>query len=242
MFRQSHVAAGLALTALGLGCSSSALADQGGWYFGVSGALTSTSQSKGDIDDGLIAALDQGLTDQGLNLAASAADSDLDDSDQGFGVHIGYRFNRWIATEVGYLDLGRFTYTSQLDLLVDDGAGGPQQEFLVDADARIEAKGPFASVIGIFAINDRFDVHVRGGLLFADTRVRVREVLEDVPDSFTSAEAKSDSKDVFAGIGGTWNIGDSYALRVEYQKFLDVGDDETGEVYIDALNFAILFR
>jgi hypothetical protein len=34
----------------------------------------------------------------------------------------------------------------------------------------------------------------------------------------------------------------SYSVRVEYQKFLDVGDDRTGERDIDRIDVAILFR
>jgi hypothetical protein len=238
-----HVAAGVIMAGLGLSWGSGVQAEEAGWYFALSGALTSTSVSNSDIDNELLAGLEAGLNDQGLLLTGAGANSDLDDSDAGWGVHIGYRFNSWVAAEIGYLDLGEFVQTSELDLLVDDGAGGlPEQEFLIDNEARLASKGIFASVVGMFAINPRFDVHVRGGVLFADTRNRLQAVLVGIPDSFISEEFKDDSRDFFAGVGATWNINDSYALRVEYMKFLDVGDESTFEADIDSVNVAILFR
>jgi OmpA-OmpF porin, OOP family len=235
-----HVAAGAMLAGLGLIWGSAAQAEDNGWYFGLSGGLTSSSMSKSDFDNSLTTDLTDAVAAQGLTLVDFALDSDFDDSDKGWGLHIGYRFNRWVATEVGYLDLGKFIWAARADLSVDAGAG-PQQ-LLVDEDARVTASGPFASVLGIFAINDRFNAHVRGGLLFADTRARLRAVAVDAPETFTSTEFKSSSSDVFAGIGATWNINDSYSLRLEYQKFLDVGDDQTNESDIDYINLAVLFR
>jgi hypothetical protein len=49
--------------------------------------------------------------------------------------------------------------------------------------------------------------------------------------------------ELFAGIGGAWNINENFVLRVEYQKFLDVGDEEkTGESDIDVFNVSVLFK
>jgi hypothetical protein len=94
--------------------------------------------------------------------------------------------------------------------------------FLLDSDLRILSHGPFASVIGLFPIGDRFDVHLRGGRYFSDTRLRVRAMATGVPDSLTSFEVKDSDKDFFAGIGATWNINPSYSVRLEYQHYLDV--------------------
>jgi hypothetical protein len=58
-----------------------------------------------------------------------------------------------------------------------------------------------------------------------------------------SIEAKDSSIELFAGIGAAWNISQSFALRVEFQHYFDVGDeDTTGEFDIDQISFGILFR
>lgn len=243
MTKQSHVTAGLALAALGLACSGSALAEETGWYFGFSGGISSTGLSKGDVDRRLVNDIAAGLAEEDLILTQAAVASDLDDSDKAWGINIGYRINRFVAAEVGYLDLGKFVYENAMNLTVDDGPGGlAAQVFPSTSDFRLTVRGPFASVMGMFALGERFDVHVRGGLLFADTRARTRMVLDDIPDSLTSFETKDSSSDFFGGIGATWNINPSYSLRLEYQKFLDVGDDHTGESDVDVVNVSILFR
>jgi hypothetical protein len=243
MTRQSRVTAGLALAALGLGCSGSALAEETGWYFGLSGGLTTSGESKSDITNKIVGDIATGLADADLILTAATVNADLDDSDNGWGVHIGYRFNRYVAAEFGYVDLGKFVYTNTMALTVDDGPGGAApQVFNAATDQRLEANGAFASVIGMYPIGDSFDVHVRGGVLFSDVRNRARSTVENDPDTFSSVEGKDSKEELFGGIGATWNINPSYSVRVEYQKFLDLGDTRTGERDIDLLNVSLLFR
>jgi OmpA family protein len=238
-----RVTAGVMVAGLGLVWGSGAQAEETGWYFGLSGGVTMTSQSKHDLDQDLVNEIAAGLADQGLQLTAASVASELDDSDKGWALHIGYRYNRWVAAEVGYLDLGKFVYANAMQLTVDDGPGGAAaQVFPATSDARFTVTGPYASILGMYAINDAFDVHVRGGLLFADTRVRARSVLDDFPDSFTSIEARDSSSEIFGGIGATWNINQSYSVRAEYLKFLNVGGDRTGENDYDMIDVAILFR
>lgn len=239
MSRQSRLTAGLALAALGLGCSGSALADEAGWYFGLSGGLTSADISKNDFDSTFVDLFSAAVLEvTGDAPDAVFVDSELDDSDKGWGIHVGYRFGRYVAAEVGYLDLGQFDYVNQVQLQV---TGTP---FIFNSDVRVQVNGPFASVLGMFPINESFDVHVRGGILLSDTRSRLRSVAvePDVPESFQSLEIKDSDKDFFAGIGATWNINASYSLRVEYQHFLDVGGDDTGETDVDLISAALLFR
>ena len=243
MTRQSRVTAGLALAALGLGCSGSALAEETGWYFGLSGGLTTSGESKSDVTNKIIRDIQTSLAPQGFALTAATVNADLDDSDNGWGVHIGYRFNRYVAAEAGYLDLDKFLYTSTMALTIDDGPGGAAAQVVNTAiDQRLEANGAFASVIGMYPIGNSFDVHVRGGVLFSDVRNRTGQTVNNDPTTFVSIERKDSKEELFGGIGATWNINASYSVRVEYQKFLDVGEDRTGERDIDLINVSLLFR
>ena len=93
-------------------------------------------------------------------------------------------------------------------------------------------------------IGQRFDLHVRGGIYLADTRVtnRIRDVESDT-DNICHGRVDASQTELFAGIGGAWNINESFALRVEYQKYFDVGDDKkTGESDIDVFNSSVLFK
>jgi OmpA-OmpF porin, OOP family len=240
MNRPSRLAAGMTIAALALTWGSAAQAETEGWYFGLSGGLTTADLSRNDLDQDFVDGFSQAFFEvTGAFPDAAFVDSELDDSDKGWGVHIGYRINRYVAAEVGYMNLGEFNYANQVQLQVLGTT------FVFNSDARLTAQGgPFASVLGMFPINERFDVHVRGGLLLSDTRFRMRSVavMPDVPESFISEETDDSDKDFFAGLGATWNINESYSLRVEYQRFLDVGADSVGEQDIDLISAALLFR
>jgi len=93
-------------------------------------------------------------------------------------------------------------------------------------------------------ITRRFDLHGRLGVIFSDTRVRQR-IEDPFTGDFLSVEDDGSDRDFFAGIGGAWNINESYSLRLEYQRFLDVGEEgqfRSGERDIDLLTFSVLFR
>lgn len=242
-----HMRAGIVLAGLGLVVGGGAQAEDAGWYFALSGGLTTTNISNADLDDTFVAVneaiLSAAAEELGTTVTVDAGfvDSTQDDTDKGWGVHVGYRFNRFVAAEAGYIDLGRFNYENQVQLQATFSGFG-SGVFIFDSDARFQSRGPFASMLGMYPITERFDVHVRGGIFFADTRVRLRTALADVPDSVASIEFKDDSQELFAAIGASWNINEGYSLRVEYQRFLDVGDDETGEEDVSFVNAAILFR
>jgi OOP family OmpA-OmpF porin len=218
MINKTRLLAGLAL-----GCVLSAPAafaeEYRGFYFGVWGG-------SGDMDFGSKAAADDAFIDMlaaelplvpiqpGTSLGAIPTDSTLDDSLSPWGVQVGYRFNKWVAAEVGYVDLGELLYSS----------------------------------LGMLPLGPHFDLHLRGGIYYADTRVtsRLRYIdAVDQSDVFNLLHRRTDASqtELFAGLGAAWNINDSFTLRVEYQKFFDVGDDEkNGESDIDVINLAILFK
>lgn len=215
----------VAAQALVLGCvpATATLAADSGFYFGITGGLaTFDLPSKGSIDE----FVEELFADEGLMMESSS----LDDDDTAWGLHVGYRWNSYVAAEVGYVNFGTAEYRA-----TPEG---------VDADLSVRARssGPTLSVLGMLPVGERFDLHARAGVYFADTRLRVR--VEDYDnDAVFSEEVKPNSENPFVGLGAAWNISDSYSLRIEYQRFFDVGDkDEIGETDIDLLSFSVLFR
>ena len=93
-------------------------------------------------------------------------------------------------------------------------------------------------------LGERFDLHVRAGIYLADTRVtnRIRDV-EFNTGNVAHRRVDASQTEIYGGIGGAWNINEGFAVRAEYQKFLDVGDNEkTGESDIDVFNVSVLFK
>ena len=207
----------IATLAAGLLPGASALAEEG-FYSGFFGGMAM-------VDMGSKASLEE------LYLGDLALDSSsLDDTDPAYGVQVGYRWNSYIAAEVGYVNLGEGVYEAELSALP------------IEFGARFRSTGPTASVLGTLPAGEHFEFHGRIGAYYADTRYRERLVDLQTGEEF-SIEFDGNSIDAFAGIGAAWNINASYALRVEYQRFFDVGDDdETPETDVDLLMFGVLFR
>lgn len=238
MYKQ-RLRAACVVAGLSMAWGGSALAD--GFYFGLSGGVTSVDVSKNDFDELFTEELSAEFAP---NFAFFDVESTLDDSDKGWGLQVGYRWGRYIAAEVGYVDLGEARYESQLQFQAVPSQ--PSGVIVTDADIRFQSTGPTVSLLGMFPINEQFDLHARAGLYFGDTRARVRSVIvvpQNVPGAAVSREVKSSSSDLFFGVGATWNINDSYSVRVEYQRFADVGDsDEIGEADVDLITVGFLFR
>lgn len=261
MINKTRLLAGLAL-----GCVLSAPAafaeEYRGFYFGVwGGAADMDFGSKADADEFF---LDQLPTELGLipiqpttDLAALPLDSDLDDSMTAWGVQVGYRFNKWVAAEVGYVDLGELLYT------MSGAIAGPyayvcscdpptvvtrQLNGGFERSLQVSSAGVTASALGMLPLGPHFDAHVRAGIYYADTRVtnRFRYIdAVDQSDVFNLLHSRVDASqtELFGGVGAAWNINPSFALRVEYQKFFDVGDDKkNGESDIDVFNVSLLFK
>lgn len=245
MTTQRRVRAVLVAAGLGFAVSGGGAAAQDrsaeGLYFSASGGVTAFDfPNRADLDQVLIPFATDALAEL-LLVPTGTPTSSVDDSDVGWGMQVGYRFNDYVAAEVGYVNLGDVLYEA---ILQATDAGGTIAPFPVESSLRFNATGPTASVLGMVAIGERFDIHGRAGIVFADTRLRRR--VRTVDREFVNIahdEFDARTQDLFAGVGATWNINDSYSVRVEYQRFFDVGDEDTsGEFDIDFIQVGILFR
>jgi OmpA-OmpF porin, OOP family len=215
--------------------------------------------SKGDYDALVIANLpsDVASIPSALTLTGVGT-SDLDDNLSVWGAQLGYRFNRYVAVEFGYVNLGELlyrlpgsvsgTYTFSVSCGCDANTFTQVDVPLngnIERATQITSTGLTGSVLGMFPLGPKFDLHVRGGLYMADTRVtdRIRYVSSDPVLNIAHGRTDASQTELFAGLGGAWNINESFTLRLEYQKYLDVGDDEkTGESDYDVLNISVLFK
>jgi hypothetical protein len=215
----------LATAACCLGLAQTASAD--GFYFGLTGGASSfdVPYTRAEVDQTVVDLFALGGAD------VLEMESSLDDSDSGWGVAVGYRWGRFIAAELGYTNFGEALYQADLAVEFPDGTIG-----IGENSVRTRIQGPAVSVLGMLPIGSAFDLHLRGGILFADTRERVRLGLE-------AFELDGRSRDLFAGLGATWNFAENYAGRLEYQRYFDVGDDDhTDEQDVDFIALSILFR
>lgn len=258
------------LAGLTLGCvlsTPAAFAEEyRGFYFGIwGGSGEFDTPSKSAMDAAILGSLGAEVSlipiQPETNLTVDAVfGSTQDDSLTPWGAQIGYRFNKWVAAEVGYVDLGEFLYTlsgaisGDLGVVCDPPTCDPAAVVTVPLNGEFErgvqltSAGITASVLGMLPLGSHFDLHARAGIYYADTRVTNRLRYIDAVDQdgvFNLLHRRVDASqtELFGGIGAAWNINESFAVRVEYQKFFDVGDDEkAGESDVDVINLAILFK
>ena len=222
------MATGIVTTVLGL-APMIASAEEGA-YFGAFLGKGSVDISSSDLDK-----LAVSITQRAGGSTPSGT-SDLNDMDSIWGVQIGYRFNRWVAAEVGYVDLGKSNYKADLVATF----GGVAESY--DVRGRYISSGPTIAVLANLPIKDLFDIYARGGVYFADTRLRMQlDFANNARDQ--SMENKAGTQELFGGLGFAWNINADYAVRAEVSYFLDVGDDDrTGEASVTTLGFGFVFR
>lgn len=108
-----RIAGSLAALAMLLAGVAEAKPQGAGVFFGIGGGSATYDQDRGDYD---LIARD---AFSGAGLPIVSLQSQLDDSDSTLAVFGGYRFNRYIAVEGGYLDLGEVTYSANATFLAN---------------------------------------------------------------------------------------------------------------------------
>jgi OOP family OmpA-OmpF porin len=144
------------------------------------------------------------------------AASSCDDTDTAWRVFGGLEVNEYISMEVGYADLGK-------------------AEISGATSGTAEANGMTFHVIGNLALNPSFSLIGRGGMSILDLNVETTggEVLDegdtDVAWSF--------------GVGAQYNVTQALGLRVEWERYFDVGDEHTtGQMDIDLLSAGLIYK
>jgi OOP family OmpA-OmpF porin len=207
------VAAGLFALAT---IAGSALAQQqpSGWYGGIS-----AGQSSADVDA-------SGLT----VLGATASSTSVEDTDTGFKVYGGYRFNRNLAVEAGWADLGAFSATRR----VTAPATG-------SIKAETKVSGLFGQVVGIIPVAERFSVFGTAGLYANEVKTTISTSGAVVPLGATSA-SNSDAN-LKVGVGAGYDFTDKFGVRVEWERFFDLGDDSVGgKSDVDFVSIGLVIR
>lgn len=205
-----------AIRLLTAGVLAAAIPAHAQWYVGISGG-ESKAEVRGDRQD-----------DQLLDLGFDDASTTIDDKDGAYRVHGGYRFNRNIAFEVGFTDLGRF---SQRTTVRPTGA----------LDTRVEVQGFDASILGLLPIGERFTVFGRVGAFAARTRTEFSGSGSVVLFDGAQSSSKRTTSAVY-GVGAMYDFTRNFSVRAEYVRYHRIGDESTGEYEPTTLTAGIQYR
>lgn len=171
-----------------------------------------------ETDSGFYVLASTGPTDTGgrkaqadttiRNLGVTTFQSSADEKDIGYKLQLGYRINRYVAIEGGYMDLGRYTYaaTATVPAATRD-AKGDISAWNIGA-AGILPLGQFNlfGKVGVAAYHLKF--HCAGTGI-----------------ACVNPERTSNGNAFHYGLGAEWNFLTQWFLRGEYEVIQKIGDD-----------------
>jgi opacity protein-like surface antigen len=202
--------------AIGLGLGAApALAQDNGFYVGAAvGGAKYPRNGDLSIGPGMVV---RGRVDKNEDFAWSLA--------------AGYRFNRYLAVEAAYVDLGEASGT--LSETEDRGI-----DFDATLDVAFSARGPMVSLIGTYPLGD-WEPYVKAGVLFADTKLSVAGT---VNGEAGAASVKGDSEDIVFAIGIGRNLSPRWQLKLDASYADDVGESDSGRANILMLSLGSTYR
>ena len=216
-------AAAAAFVSLGMLAAPAADANEVGFYIGANLGLSTKKGDRADYEDFASEVHDF------FNFTPTQFSSSFDESDQTYNLQAGYRFNRFLAIEGAYTDLGQISYRSQASGVF------PMDQGTINFNVDSETTGFTVSALSVLPLTYNWEVYVRAGALFATNRLkinlRVRGEIFATPggDNISDSFSKS-TTDYLGGVGVGMRLLDIYDLRLEYQRIFDAGLEETGGV------------
>lgn len=203
---------GILLISLGLLSFQSASGQEGRFYLGAGGGYSDLGFDSGDITSAAAAAGVTGTT------------TSVDDNDIGWKLFGGYQFTRNWGLEVFYADLGdgsaSFTATAP---------------FAGTLNISTDASGFGAAATGTYPINNQFGVHAKLGVFRWDVDAQAAAVVAGVT---ATASADDTGTDLMFGVGASYNFNQNSSVRIEWERFNDVGDD----LDVDLFSGSFLYR
>jgi len=159
----------------------------------------------------------------GLHIGQSSADDacdgisgagvSCDDKDTAWKILGGYQFNRHLAVEIGYTDLGEVSAS---------GPGG---------SASVESTAFEVVAVGIFPIADKFSIYGKLGMYRGDTEATAPGVSESETNN-----------DLTFGFGVRYDFTKNLGVRAEWQKYSDVGGGNIGESDVDVISVGVIWK
>lgn len=170
-------------------------------------------------------------------IPALPAGTTADETDVGWNFALGYRVNKYLAAELSYVDAGEASLTERY--------ATPPPYAMPDVlrTYTVNSRGPAVSVLGSLPLSERWELFLRGGVLFAKQEVESRTIIES-PNAINGPPIDRDySDEVFTvGAGVQWAFLPRWTARLEYQRSDNLqSNDIMGESRLDQAALSVLF-
>lgn len=214
--RMLSASASFSLSALAALASFPVLAaSDNGWYLGGNLGLSNAS-----IDN-------ERITDSMLNAGFSTTSFRDDERDLGFKLLAGYQFNRYLAIEGGYFDLGEFGFTATT---------APPGRLNGDVTFR----GVNLDLVALLPITERWSGFARVGANHAKAKSAFSgSGAVNVPPSRRENEERS--MNAKFGLGMQYLISPAWAVRLEAERYR-IDDSVANDGDIDLLSLGLVYR
>lgn len=200
---------------LGIGCAQAAPDDTVGWYAGIDLARSNLGLSGGGID-GAIA-----------NLGVVGAAS-ISNQDTSAGLNLGYRFGKSFALEAGYVDLGKYSFSSFTTAPAVDTLHGVYK-----------AHAFSLSGVGILPMNNKWSLF--GKIGYARTSADLSA--NSVSGATALTRASGSGGGVLVGAGATYDLARNWFGKAELDRYQHVGDPtSTGQANINVFSLGMGLR
>ena len=159
----------------------------------------------------------------GLSIGQSSADVDCtgattcDDKDSAWKILGGYRFNRNLAVEFGYTDLGAVSASDGVD------------------SVKIESTAFELVAVGSFPIAEKFSLLGKIGMYRGET--------DGTVSGSVSGSVSESNTDLTFGVGVQWDFTKNLAARAEWQRYSDVGGGDIGDsADVDVMSIGVIWK
>jgi OOP family OmpA-OmpF porin len=210
---RTKASAMVSLFALASSTGTFAMADDSGWYTGVS-----AGQSRAKIDDARIVG---GLTAGGFSTTAISDDY----RHFGFKAFGGYQFDKYFALESGYFDLGEFGFLANT---VPSGT----------LNGTIKVKGLNLDAVVSLPFIDKFSVFGRGGLNYAEAKDNFSGSGLVI---VTNPNRSKRTPNYKFGAGVQYDFTQAFGVRLEAERYR-VDDAVGNKGDIDLFSAGLLYR
>ena len=221
------------LTLLALACIAAPAFGQAHWYGGIGLGQSDTS---GDLK----------ANRESTVVNAIVTGSEFDSRDTGVKIFAGYRLMPWVAFEVNYSDLGESRLHTHIQTLDAPPAAGS-----VVLNRKISGFG--ADVLLIAPLSPRASLFGRVGAVRSEVKA---DAILDGAIVFTNGNpndrrrtTKQTETVTRYGLGGDWMFNPNMGMRVEWERWLDVGkafevggSGTTGEADTDYYSVNFIYR
>ncbi len=213
--------------------AGSASADDRGFYVGAGVGWSQVSLPKSKATNSFINAFE----DVGYPLESWSASTD--ESDIMWSAFAGYKFIKYLAVEAGYLDTGTASYTGNGTTLVFDTDIDDYVAVPVKGNIDWHATGWQASVLGIWPIDENWEVFGRVGGFYGDVNADLRLSVDDIVGK---ADTSGSSTEFLYGVGVDGRFLEDWAARFEWLAIPSLGSSDTGSGDWNGLQFSLLYR